>query len=221
MPTGGLFVPGIKLVRLISVAATLVMATPATAQQSVGQNSGIESPVRLPGFAPTPQPQRLLGNLGPIRPLLRDAGVDLDINYKGEGVTNVAGGTSRRAVAVGQLVLGATVDLEKVVGLQGGTLRASVTRRHGPDLGMVAGLDTLQLPAEVYGTGRIWRYAELWYQQILADGRVVARVGRLSSFEFASFDCEVHQLSAVRRRLPATSRPLTFSCFPRRAGWVG
>ena len=205
--------------RLVAVVATFVVVTPAIGQRSIGQDPGTGSSVRLPGFMPTPAPEPLLGNLGPIRPLLQNAGVDFGINYKGEGVTNVTGGTSQRAVAVGQLLIGATFDLEKIIGLQGGTLRASVTRRHGPDLGAVAGLDTLQLPAEVYGTGRIWRYAELWYQQILADGLVVARVGRLSSFDFASFDCEFTNL-ALCGAPPGNVVPSYLFVFPA-TSWMG
>ena len=208
-----------ELAGVVAVFAMLTAVTPAIAQRSVGQDPGIGTSVRLPGFVTTPAPEPLLGSLGPVRPLLQSVGVDLDVNYKGEGVTNVTGGSSRRAVAVGQLLLGATIDLEKVLGLQGGTLRASVTRRHGPDLGTVAGLDTLQLPAEVYGTGRIWRYAELWYQQILADGRAVVRVGRLSSFDFASFDCEFTNL-ALCGAPPGNIAPSYLFVFPA-TSWMG
>lgn len=194
---------------------------PAFAQQSVGDAAGISSEIKRPGFESTPLPDTLTGEWGGLRTDVRDAGLEVGVNYKGEAVGNLSGGTSRRAVETGQLLIGVTIDLGKAVGLSGGTLRSSVTKRHGPDLGQVAGLDTLQQLAEVFGSGRIWRYAELWYQQVLARGHVVVRVGRSSSFDFASFDCEFTNL-AFCGSPPGNVAPDYVFVFPRTSwlGWV-
>ena len=205
----------------VLVFAALFAAGPALAQQSVGDTAGIGEKGTRPGFEPTPLPEPLTEDWGGARTALRDAGVEIGVGYKGETVANLSGGTSQRAVETGQLLIGVTLDLGKAAGLDGGTVRASVSRRHGPDLGEVAGLDTLQLPAEVFGSGRIWRYAELWYQQVLAGGHVVTRVGRSSAFDFASFDCEFTNL-ALCGAPPGNVAPDYVFVFPRTSwsGWV-
>ena len=190
------------------------------AQQSVGDSTGRPAAFEnATGFKPTPPPQPLTADWGGYRDDLRSAGIEIGVGHKGEVVANLSGGTSRRAVAVGQLLIGATLDAGKLAGLDGGTLRASVTRRHGPDLGQLAGLGTLQLPAEVFGTGRVWRYAELWYQQVAADQHVIVRAGRISSFEFGSFDCEFTNL-ALCGAPPGNVAPSYLFVFPA-TSWMG
>ncbi len=140
-------------------------------------------------------PDTLLGDWGGLRPKLDDAGIKLSLGYKGEFATNVSGGESKEATETGQFALTGVFDMDKIAGIKGGTLQATITYRHGYDLGAKAGLGVLQQVQEVYGRGQTWRLTELSYQQILADGHVVIKAGRFPAGDFNTFDCEFMNLT--------------------------
>ncbi len=108
----------------------------------------------------------------------------------------MTGGERERARETGQFVFGATIDTDKLVGLKGGTFQATVTYRRGDDLGAAAGLGVLQQVQEVYGRGTTWRLTQFWYQQVLANGHLDLKLGRLTQGEdFAPFSCVFMNLS--------------------------
>ncbi len=146
-----------------------------------------------PALAPEPAPPRVLDAI-PARAELEERGVRFIGDYKAEAATNLVGGERRDVTVAGQLIAGVRID-GKIVGVTGGVLQAITTVRHGRDLGQVAGLDLLEQAQEVYGRGNVVRLTELSYQQSLADGRVVLKVGRMPAGDFASFTCEFSNLS--------------------------
>ena len=140
-------------------------------------------------------PDALFGDWWGVRSKLDDAGVKLSIGYKGEAAGNVSGGTSKASTETGQFAFTGAFDTGKIIGLDGGTVQATITYRQGYDLGAKAGLGTLQQVQEVFGRGQTWRLTELWYQQVLADGALVLKVGRMPAGEFNTFDCDFQNLT--------------------------
>jgi porin len=140
-------------------------------------------------------PATLTGEWGGLRTKARDTGVDLTAAYVGEFGANVSGGARKDATETGQFTFGATVDTDKLFGLKGGTLQATITYRHGHNLTDRAGLGLLQQAQEVYGRGQTWRLTELWYQQDLGQGFDI-KAGRMTQgADFNSFSCDFMNLS--------------------------
>lgn len=191
-----------RIIPALAAASLLALAAPAIAQQdsNPGADEGRNAP---PGAAtnageaqPASQaPDTLLGDLGGARSRLEDAGVKILLGYKGEFAANVSGGERKDATENGQFALTGTLDAEKLIGLKGGTLQASITFRHGHNLSDRAGLGTLQQVQEVYGRGQTWRLTELWYQQELADGHLILKAGRFPAGDFNTFDCDFMNLT--------------------------
>lgn len=164
------------------IALACCVATPEVAQSSPGAGLIAES-----------APPRVLDTI-PARAALEQRGVRLIAEYKAEASTDLTGGERRDAALAGQFTAGVRID-SKVFGFPGGVLQAITTVRHGRDLGRVAGLDLLEQAQEVYGRGNVGRLTELSYQQALANGRVVLKLGRMPAGDFASFSCEFSNLS--------------------------
>ena len=187
----------------LTIAAMLVAAVPVAAQRT---QNGRAAPVAQRGSRsdPSPSPQTadtqnrpppgLLGDLGGVRPYLRDRGVELTLRYASESAYNPAGGERHLYRETGQFDLGATVDMEQLAQIAGGTFQATVTYRRGHDLGADAGLGVLQQVQEVYGRGQTWRLTQFWYEQAFGAARM--KVGRSSPGEdFEGFSCHFQNLS--------------------------
>ena len=146
---------------------------------------------------PNPAPTTTFSDQWPIgRNWLRARGVDIAAGYVSEAAGNVAGGARERARETGQFTLGATLDMERLVGLRGGKLQATATYRRGADLGAAADLGVLQQVQEVYGRGQTLRLTQLWYQQSLDGEHVDIKLGRLTMGEdTAAFSCQFMNLS--------------------------
>lgn len=165
------------------IIASVLSAFPASAQT--------EPPAEP---APEAKPQTMTGHL-PERRRLEASGVKALIEYKGEAVANLSGGERARAAYAGQILIGAVLDTTRLGWFDGGSVRGSVTQRHGREIGSVAGIDLLQQPQEVFGRGNIWRLTELSVQQSLLDGALVLKAGRMPMGEFAASDCEFSNLT--------------------------
>lgn len=138
----------------------------------------------------------LTGDWSGLRPQLAQDGIVFDLNLVFEGAYNPAGGERSRAQQAGQLSLGATGDLDKLLGIPDAKLKLVVTKREGNDLGADAGLNTLQQVQEVYGRGNIWRLTELSYEQGFADDTVDLKFGRVNpGNDFAMFSCDFENLT--------------------------
>ncbi|MDO6413059.1 carbohydrate porin [Sphingomonas sp. BIUV-7] len=179
-------------------AATLLLfaaACPATAQTTDTPPDANPAAAGAETQQQAKPPTTLTGEWGGLRTKLRDDGVDLTAAYVSEFGANVSGGARKDATETGQFAFGATLDTAKLVGLEGGTVQATVTFRRGHNLTDRAGLGLLQQAQEVYGRGQTWRLTELWYQQDLGGG-VDIKLGRLpQGADFNSFSCDFMNLS--------------------------
>jgi len=180
----------------VVVAAAMTLAAPATLAQTSDQVLDANPASKA---ADTQQQlnsrSTLTGDWGGLRTRLSDGGVDLTAGYTSEAAANVSGGDHHDAAETGQFAFGATVDMDKLVGLRGGTFQATITLRRGHDLDQTAGLGTLQQVQEVYGRGQTWRLTEFWYQQQFGNG-IDLKAGRLTmSSDFGAFSCDFENLT--------------------------
>lgn len=77
---------------------------------------------------PNPAPTTTLSDQWPLgRNWLRARGVDIAAGYVSEAAANVAGGERQRGRETGKFALGATLDMDKLVGLRGGKVQATAT----------------------------------------------------------------------------------------------
>lgn len=139
---------------------------------------------------------KLTGDWGGMRTRLFDAGFDFQASYVEEFAGNVAGGSKQMGAGAGQLMLGTTLDLEKLWSVPNAKMQFTVTNRNGSNLVTDADLNTLQLVQEVYGRGDIWRLVSMWYEQSFLDDTIAWKGGRVTVGEdFASFACDFQNLT--------------------------
>jgi porin len=167
--------------------------TVAAAQTSASEDMRAPTPPVLPDDERSGIPEGAKAGAA-AKP--HDDGIELAARFDFEVATNIGGGARRRVAEADQLVLGATVDAGKLLGVTGGMFQATITYRHGKDLGAVADLGTLQQVQEVYGRGQTWRLTQLWYSQVFAGGAADVKLGRLTQGEdFGDFPCQFMNLS--------------------------
>jgi porin len=159
------------------------------------QSSG-DQPI-IANIAPdqTAKPDQILGDWGGLRSGLSDKGIDLSIGYKGETATNLSGGNRKAITYTAQLAFSGLFDLDRIAGMHGTSVQATVSYRHGDNLNTVAGIDMLQPIEEVYGRGQTWRLSEFYVQQRLAHDAVILRAGRMGAGDFNTFDCDFMNVS--------------------------
>jgi porin len=144
----------------------------------------------------TPPQFGVTGDWGGLRTRLDEAGVKVTGGLVTEAAWNPAGGERELVRDSSQVALGATADSERLFGLKGGTLQATLTYRFGRDLGQDAGLGVLQQVQEIFGRGRVVRLTQLWYEQTFSDDAVALKLGRATVGEdFANFSCYFQNLS--------------------------
>jgi porin len=143
-----------------------------------------------------PPPTGITGDWGGIRTELSDEGVNAAFSYVSETAGNFEGGQHSLVTDTGQFALGFTGDLGRLLGIDGGTLQATITARQGDDLGQAAGLGVLQQVQEVYGRGQTVRLTQLWYEQTFSQGAVALKLGRATVGEdIDNFSCYFMNLS--------------------------
>ena len=196
-------------------------APPPTAPEAPAANDTKKPATEAPAAAPTPAryrpnhlahprdtspgsqigdtqsaaPPGLFGDWRNSRTWLGARGVDVSARYASETAYNPTGGRRQAITETGQFDIGAKVDMDKLVGLEGGTLQATLTWRRGDNLSDVAALGTLQQVQEVYGRGQTVRVTELWYEQKLGDS-VEVKLGRTNpGSDFAVFSCHFQNLT--------------------------
>ena len=114
----------------------------------------------------------------PWQPLAAE-GVTLSLSYTGEAATNVSGGLRRDATHAGQVYVGAELDLDRMIGIDGATLHFAVTNRHGKNLSAMA-IGNNTSVQEIYGTQNT-HLAILTWQQSFLDGLMYLEAGRRQS----------------------------------------
>lgn len=114
-------------------------------------------------------------SLKPVQPLV-DEGITLSLSYTGEAAGNVTGGLRRASAYTGQVYMGADFDMDRIVGIGGGTVHFAVTNRHGKSLSNIA-IGNNTSVQEVWGTQNT-HLAILTYEQKLLNGRLDIEAGR-------------------------------------------
>ncbi len=115
---------------------------------------------------------------------LATVGLTLWGNYVVDGSANLRGGMHRGTAGRALLTTGVTADLDRLIGLGGGSLEAGFFLHDGADgsalTGDIQAFSNIDAPA--FG-----RVAELFYAQELGGGRVLVRLGRMdANSEFAT-----------------------------------
>lgn len=129
----------------------------------------------------------LFGDPGGLRSRLLARGVTLTLSEASEVTGNPLGGRRRQVTYAGLTRFGVQVDTGTAVGVPGGTFRASGFQVHGRGLGSSA------LRGDVYAISNIEEnrstlLAELWYEQVVANG-VTIRAGQIfADLEFMTSD---------------------------------
>jgi len=107
---------------------------------------------------------------------LADDGVTIALSYTGEAATNVTGGLRRDAAYAGQIYVGADLDMDRILGIGGGTIHAAITNRHGESLSALA-LGNNTSVQEIWGTQNTHLAILTWEQKLLND-RLMIEAGR-------------------------------------------
>lgn len=153
------------------------------------------SPSALAGDTQSSPPPGLFGDWEKVRTTLGEQGIGVSARYASESAYNFTGGRRQVLTETGQFDFGVLLDTDKLFGLSGGAIQATVTWRRGRSLVDSAGLNTLQLVQEVFGRGQTVRVTQLWYEQKLGD-TVEVKLGRTNPGEdFAVFSCHFMNLS--------------------------
>lgn len=105
-------------------------------------------------------------------------GVTAILNYTGEFAANPKGGIRQGSDYAGQIFFGLDADLGRLAGIDGGSMHAIVTQRHGRSLAqdLIGFNGSVQ---EIYGGGQTAHLSTLSYEQKLFDNRLDIEVGRL------------------------------------------
>jgi porin len=140
--------------------------------------------------------QGLLGDWGGLRTRLYQNGIDFQLGYVSETAYNADGGDRKLTRYADQLTLGATFDLDRLLGWSNSKFQVTITDRNGKNLSADANLETLQQVQEIYGRGQTWRWTQFWYDQTWLDGALDLKLGRLGVGEdFMPFSCIFQNLS--------------------------
>src|SRR5215469_2313174 len=128
--------------------------------------------VALMGFAasawagaPQPFSPEIILDVGDLRQLLREEGIDFRVGYVSETATNIQGGTQQLWRYTDQWTFATRLDLQKLFGIREAQFAVVITDRNGNNLSADANLGSLQQVQELYGRGQTWRWTEFYYQQ--------------------------------------------------------
>jgi porin len=138
----------------------------------------------------------LLGDWGGVRTRLHEHGVDFQLAYFSSPAYNVSGGHDHLIRYADQFTADATLDLDKLFSWPRAIFKVTLTYRDGHSLTTDANLNTLLEVQEVYGRGNFLRLTELSYEQVILDGRLDAKLGRLGvGGSFYNWSCQFMNLS--------------------------
>ncbi|WP_226506169.1 carbohydrate porin [Pseudomonas sp. MWU16-30317] len=144
----------------------------------------------------------LLGDWGGERQKLAEQGFDFTLKYVAEIGSNLGGGydSSTTARLSDQIILGTTMDLNKLLGWPDATFRIGIGERHGKDItnDRVHQPDATGMTStmEVFGGGNAWRLSQLWYEQKFFDRKLAVKLGRFGHGEdFNQFPCEFQNVT--------------------------
>jgi porin len=126
-----------------------------------------------------PSPPYLSGDWGGLRSYLEGKGLTFTLPYTNDFLANVRGGIGPGAVGIGVFQPQLDVDLQKLVGWEGGKIHAHGLVTHGPFfsatyLGNILAVSNLE-------AGPVARLYSLWYEQNAFNDRLSVRAGLMSA----------------------------------------
>jgi porin len=121
----------------------------------------------------------LTGDWGGLRPYLEGRGVVFNLNYTNDFLSNVRGGIGPGSVLIGVFQPQLDIDLQKLLGWQGGHFHTHGLVTHGPFfsqtyLGNILAVSNLE-------AGPVARLYSLWYEQSAFNDRLNVRFGLMSA----------------------------------------
>src|SRR5262245_63647169 len=121
----------------------------------------------------------LLGDWAGARPWLEERGVTPTVTFVMDALGNPTGGLQQGFRQASNLGVDLSFDLQKLVGLTGGSFEISFSERFGSSLSRedIGNVFTVQ---QVFG-GQTYRLVDVAYQHRLFDDRVEFRAGRIAA----------------------------------------
>ncbi len=119
-------------------------------------------------------------NLPPVAAIGQDLaakGIYLNANYFGEFAGNLSGGEHQGSDYADQVAAGADIDLQKLVGWQGGALHIEFTNRDGRSQGADV-INNSVATQQIYGGGQTYNLTTLTLEQKLLNGMIDITAGR-------------------------------------------
>src|SRR5262249_4847965 len=127
----------------------------------------------------SPPSSTLTGDWGGLRSYLDSNGVTITLNYTNDFLANVRGGIGPGAVGIGVFQPQLDLDLNKLVGWEGGKFHTHGLITHGP-LFSPAHLNNI-LAVSNLETGPVARLYSFWYAQNAFNDRLSVRAGLMSA----------------------------------------
>ena len=138
----------------------------------------------------------LTGDWNGARTDLKNEGWQFQVKGVFEGAWNPSGGDHQSVTGANELGFAALADLGKLIGDDGGSIEANITKRFGANLVDVAGLNSLMQVQEIYGRGDIWRLTQLSFEQNLFNKAVSIEFGRMNpGADFDVIPCNFENLT--------------------------
>jgi porin len=124
--------------------------------------------------------ETLTGDWGGLRRELHDDGIDIYSRYLSESAGNPTGGVAQGVRYAQEINFGATFDMAKLAGIDGGQFQVLLTDRAGRSLSRdkIGNILTVQ---EIFGSGETLRLTALYYDQRAFSGALDVAVGRLNT----------------------------------------
>jgi len=153
-------------------------AAEAPAQDTTEASAGTRSLAPLPFQLILPR-EHLLGDWYGTRTWLEDRGITPTLTFVTDSLGNLSGGSEQGFTTANNLGLDLNFDLEKLVGLEGGSFLISMSYRFGGSLSAnyIHNVFTVQ---QVFG-GETFHFINMAYLQKLFDDRVELRLGRIGT----------------------------------------
>jgi porin len=164
--------------RLLSLALLLLIGAPAAfAQQQTSDDSFKDPTTRV--FELVLPADHLFGDWGGLRSSLEEAGVTPKLTLTTDFAGNPSGGRSQGATAPSSVELSLLFDLQKIYGLNGGSIFTSFSERWGSSLSQNY-IDNVFSTQQIYGF-QTFRVIDVSYQQKLFGDLVELRLGRFAT----------------------------------------
>jgi porin len=173
--------PGGAVLAVLTLALLRATLCPAPAAAQTGEAPAAPSAARAAEAEAAPWwgGATLLGDLGGLRPRLRDLGITPTLTWVSDLQGNPIGGERRGAREFENWGLEVAADLGRRAGLSGALLDVSASLRSGSSLSIEA-IGNVFNVAQVC-CGATYRLVDLYYEQALAEDRVNVRAGRFAA----------------------------------------